>query len=92
MFSKHKSVEDFYLSNIKLKLEVIQKELRHARVDNQHILTQLSLILHEMDIEKQADDYYQEHLDDNVSTSPQTEQKEHFEDKEGDIKWSSSQG
>ncbi len=73
MFSKHKSERDFYLSNI--KLETIQKELRHARVDNQAIITKLNVILHELGIQKQAEDYYQEHLDERV-TSPQTERLE----------------
>ncbi len=73
MFSKHKSKRDFYLSNITLKLDLIQKELRHQRVDNVSIITKLSLIMHEMDIQKQADDYYQEKLVAGISTSPQTE-------------------
>ncbi len=81
MFSKHKSQQDFYLSNI--KLETIQKELRHARVDNQAILSKLNIILHELGIQKQAEDYYQEHLDDNV-TPPQTDQM-NIQDQRQDI-------
>ncbi len=73
MFSNIKSKRDFTFSNMELKLDIIQKELRHARVDNQHILKYLSIITHELDIEKQASEYYQEHLDDQYATSPQTE-------------------
>ncbi len=73
MFSKHKSPKDFYLFNIQLKLDLIQKELRHQRSDNTTILRHLETIIHELDIEKQADSYYQEKLEDSVTTSPQTD-------------------
>lgn len=51
----------------------MQKELRHQRCDNALILKHLETIVHELDIEKQAEVYYQEKLEDSVSTSPQTE-------------------
>ncbi len=56
------------IKNVDNKLEAIQTELRHQRSDNREILMKLSLILHELDIRGQADDYYKD-------TSPQTEQK-----------------
>ncbi len=73
MFSKHKSVEDFYFSNMKLKLDSIQKELRHQRADNALILSQINKLFVELDLQQQADSYYQEKLDDQRTTSPQTD-------------------
>ncbi len=72
MFSKHKSQKDFYLSNIELKLDLIQKELRHQRSDNTVILRTINKLFIELDLQKQADDYYQSKLDE-IETSPQTE-------------------
>ncbi len=60
------------IKNVVNKLEIIQTELRHQRSDNRLILSKLSLILHELDIRGQADDYYNKDVD---LTSPQTEQK-----------------
>ncbi len=66
------------IKNIDNKLLIVQAELRHNRVDNQLILSKLSLIIHELDIRKQADEYYDQ-------TSHQTELETHeHEDKEPD--------
>ncbi len=51
------------IKNVVNKLEIIQSELRHQRSDNQQILSKLTLILHELDIRNQADEFYQKKLD-----------------------------
>jgi len=45
-------------------------EQRHQRADLATINRRLTVIIHELDIEKQADDYYQTKLEE---TSPQTD-------------------
>jgi len=59
------------------RLETIQKELRHNRIDNSDILRLLQKILVDSGLQKQVDEYFE---DDEPETSPQTD----IEDKEPD--------
>ncbi len=58
------------------KLEIIQSELRHQRLDHVLFKTLVDKLFIELNLQKQADSYYQEKLDE---TSPQTELEEHDE-------------
>ncbi len=55
------------------QLVIIQSELRHQRSDNVLILSMLSKLITNKDLERQADDYYAEH----EGTSHQTDLEEH---------------
>ncbi len=46
------------IKNVDNKLEMIQSELRHQRSEHSLILSKLSLIIHELDIRGQAEDYF----------------------------------
>ncbi len=60
------------------KLEIIQSELRHQRLDHTRFELLVNKLFVELNLVKQADSYYQSRLDE--ETSQQTD----FEDKEPD--------
>ncbi len=64
-----KSDSDFH-KMVFNKLETVQKELRHQRLDNSEILRLLQKILVDSGLQKQVDEYFE---DDEPETSPQTE-------------------
>jgi len=63
--------KDFGLTkNVSNQLLIIQSELRHQRSDLVEILALINKLFIELNLQKQADSYYQEKLE----TSPQTDQ------------------
>ncbi len=60
MFSQHKSHGTFVNSDMILKLEIIQKELRHQRNDNTIILSLLHKLIIDRGLQKQVDEYFEE--------------------------------
>ncbi len=66
MFSQHKSRGTFVNSDMILKLDLIQKELRHQRADNTHIIGMLEKLIHDSNLQSQVDEFFEE-------TSPQTD-------------------
>ncbi len=66
-----KSQQDFH-KIVFNKLEIIQSELRHQRVDHVRYEMLLNKLFMELNLQKQADSYYQEKLDE---TSHQTERQ-----------------
>ncbi len=58
------------------KLESIQKELRHQRVDLQEINRKLMKLLIDKHLQMQVDNYFDEDQNGISETSPQTEQSE----------------
>ncbi len=67
-----KSQQDFH-KIVFNKLEIIQSELRHQRVDHVNFSHSLNKLFLELNLQKQADTYYQTKLEE---TSPQTESDE----------------
>ncbi len=61
------------IKNVYIKLETIQTELRHQRVDNAYIMRQLNLLVNDKKLQKQVDEYFKEDEDE---TSPQTDTDE----------------
>ncbi len=59
------------------KLEIIQSELRHQRVDHVEFIRLINKLFVELNLQKQADTYYDEKLDE---TSHQTDLEEHGSD------------
>ncbi len=70
MFSQHKSHGTFVNSDMILKLEIIQKELRHQRNDHTLILSLLHKLVIDRGLQEQVDKYFEE---DEQETSPQTD-------------------
>ncbi len=70
-----KSQQDFH-KIIFNKLEIIQSELRHQRLDHVLFKTELPKLFVELNLTKQADDYYQEKLplEDNMKNIPEESQ------------------
>ncbi len=70
-----KSQQDFH-KIIFNKLEIIQSELRHQRLDHVLFKTELAKLFVELNLTKQADDYYQEKLplEDNMKNIPEESQ------------------
>ncbi len=66
-----KSQQDFH-KIVFNKLEIIQSELRHQRLDHVLFKTLVDKLFIELNLQKQADSYYQEKLDERAS--PQTDQ------------------
>ncbi len=66
------------------QLVIILNEQRAQRMDLVLIKNMLTRLINDKKLQKQVDDYFDE-------TSHQTESDEHFEDKPGDIKWSTEQ-
>ncbi len=66
-----KSERDFH-KIVFNKLEIIQSELRHQRLDHSRFEMHINKLFLELNLQKQADDYYQSKLE----TSPQTEPDE----------------
>ncbi len=60
-----KSQEDFH-KIIFNKLEIIQSELRHQRLDHVLFKTLVNKLFIELNLQKQADSYYNEKLDPDV--------------------------
>ncbi len=58
-----KSQQDFH-KIVFNKLEIIQSELRHQRLDHVLFKTLVDKLFVELNLQKQADSYYQEKLDD----------------------------
>ncbi len=58
-----KSQQDFH-KIVFNKLEIIQSELRHQRLDHVLFKTLVDKLFIELNLQKQADSYYQEKLDD----------------------------
>ncbi len=58
------------------KLDAIQKELRHNRIDNSDILRLLQKILVDSGLQKQVDDYFEGEDEPEELTSPQTDTDE----------------
>ncbi len=56
-----------------LKLEYIQKELRHQRQDNKDIMLMINKLLIDRHLQMQVDEYFKE---DDEETSPQTDSDE----------------
>ncbi len=65
-----KSQEDFH-KIVFNKLEIIQSELRHQRLDHVLFKSLVDKLFIELNLQKQADDYYQTQLEDNVKTIPE---------------------
>ncbi len=65
-----KSQQDFH-KIVFNKLEIIQSELRHQRLDHVLFKNLVDKLFIELNLQKQADRYYQ----DREETSPQTEQE-----------------
>ncbi len=64
-----KSERDFH-KIVFNKLEIIQSELRHQRLDHTRFEVYINKLFLELNLQKQADDYYQSKLEE---TSPQTD-------------------
>ncbi len=60
-----KSQEDFH-KIVFNKLEIIQSELRHQRLDHVLFKTLVNKLFIELNLQKQADSYYNEKLDPDV--------------------------
>ncbi len=60
------------LKNVYNKLDAIQTELRHQRSDNATILRTINKMFVELNLQKQAEEYYQEKLplEDNMKDIP----------------------
>ncbi len=71
---KKSSDPDFSNDTIVTKLNLLLKEQVEQRKDLSVINALLNKIIVELNLSKQADDYYESHLDEH-QTSPQTEQK-----------------
>ncbi len=67
-----KSQQDFH-KIVFNKLEIIQSELRHQRLDHSRFEMHINKLFLELNLQKQADEYYQSKLE----TSPQTDSDEH---------------
>ncbi len=65
-----KSQQDFH-KIVFNKLEIIQSELRHQRLDHVLFKSLVDKLFIELNLQKQADDYYQTQLEDNVKTIPE---------------------
>ncbi len=59
------------IKNVYNKLEIIQTELRHNRVDNVRILFLLDKLVTNANLQKQVDEYFEDE-----ETSPQTDSEE----------------
>ncbi len=66
-----KSQQDFH-KIVFNKLEIIQSELRHQRLDHSRFEMHINKLFLELNLQKQADEYYQSKLE----TSPQTDSDE----------------
>ncbi len=66
-----KSQQDFH-KIVFNKLEIIQSELRHQRLDHVLFKNELAKLFVELNLTKQADDYYQSKLplEDNMKDTP----------------------
>ncbi len=53
-----------------LKLEIIQSELRHNRVDNAYIIRQLNMLVADKHLQTQVDDFYKEQDENSISSPP----------------------
>ncbi len=62
------------IKNVYIKLETIQAELRHQRSDNVVILSLLSKLVTNANLQKQVDEYFDE--DGTPQTPPQTDSDE----------------
>ncbi len=69
-----KSQQDFH-KIVFNKLEIIQSELRHQRQDHVQFNFLINKLFVELNLQKQADDYYQTKIDPDLP-SPQTDQDE----------------
>ncbi len=67
-----KSQQDFH-KIVFNKLEIIQSELRHQRLDHVQFKLELSKLFMELNLQKQADDYYQSKLTDDIAHIPDKE-------------------
>ncbi len=67
-----KSQQDFH-KIVFNKLEIIQSELRHQRLDHVLFKSELAKLFVELNLQKQADDYYQSKLplEDNMKDIPE---------------------
>ncbi len=73
-----KSQKDFH-KIVFNKLETIQSELRAQRVDHVHMAMNINKLFVELNLQKQADSYYDKKMEDDKSdfeTSHQTELEE----------------
>ncbi len=70
-----KSQQDFH-KIVFNKLEIIQSELRHQRLDHVLFKALVDKLFVELNLQQQADEYYQSKLPVNDETSPQTESDE----------------
>ncbi len=69
-------------------LDNLQKNIVYITYKVDSIIKVVKSLENSGNLQKQVDDYFNE---DDEETSPQTEQDEHFEDKPGNVKWSSKQ-
>ncbi len=65
-----KSQQDFH-KIVFNKLEIIQSELRHQRLDHVLFKSLVDKLFIELNLQKQADEYYQTQLEDNTQTIPE---------------------
>ncbi len=68
-----KSQQDFH-KIVFNKLEIIQSELRHQRVDHTEFIRLINKLFVELNLQKQADSYYQSKLEDNEKIIPEDSQ------------------
>ncbi len=97
MLLSKKSREPDFLSNpIIHKLDLLLGEQVAQRKDLSVINALLKSLMADIGTQRQVDEYFEkdnesEYISAAESTSPQTEQKEHFKPQKGDIAWQSSQ-
>ncbi len=60
------------------KLDMLLAEQRHQRADLATLDRRLNVIIHELDIEKQADEYYQTKIEETTKHMP--EEQKHLEE------------
>ena len=65
-----KSQQDFH-KIVFNKLEIIQSELRHQRLDHVQFKLDLNKLFIELNLQKQADDYYQSKIEDSANPEDQ---------------------
>ncbi len=69
------------------KLDMVLTEQQKQRGELSVLLSQSRQVINSMNLQKQVDDYFE----DDEKNIPEEKQDEKFEDKPGDIKWSSEQ-
>ncbi len=81
---KSSAPPDLYFTSISKMLTLMLNEQRAQRIDLANILRILNSTINQMKLQKQVDEYFE----DDTKDIPEEDK---FEDKPGDIKWSSAQ-